>query len=220
MLIEIDNVELSFSGQNLLKGIYLKLETGKITGVLGANGCGKSTLLNVVFGCQNPQHKLIRIDHEPFLKNLYLYKGLVKYLPQNPFIPKHLKLNTVFGLYGVNWKSFVKDFENMQAYNKYTMQELSGGERRIVEIYLILMSKAKILLLDEPFTHLSPIYVDKFCEILGREKNDKAIVITDHLYHHIIDVADDLYFLTNGCTQLVKDPIELENLKYLSSGTL
>ncbi|WP_262711690.1 hypothetical protein [Antarcticibacterium arcticum] len=44
--------------------------------------------------------------------------------------------------------------------------------------------------------------------------------MTDHLYHHIIEVADELYFLTNGCTQLIKDPAELENLRYLASGTL
>lgn len=220
MLFEVDNVELSYSGENLLNGIYLKFETGKITGILGANGCGKSTLLNVIFGSKKPRHKLIRIDQKPYLAPLYSYKGMVRYLPQNEFIPKHLKLKNAFRLFEVSWDNFITDFEKMSCYHNSPMHELSGGERRIVETYLILMSKADILLLDEPFIHLSPIYIEKFREIILREGPGKAIVITDHLYQHIIDLADDLYFLTNGCTQLIKDPMELENLKYLSSGTL
>ncbi len=220
MLIEVDNVELSYSGENLLNGIYVKFETGKITGILGSNGCGKTTLLNVIFGSTKPLHKLIRIDQKPFLSPLFTHDGLVRYLPQNEFIPKSFKLRNAFRVFDVSWENFVFDFENMSGYHSSAMSELSGGERRIVETYLILMSKVDILLLDEPFTHLSPIYIDKVRDIILREGKEKAIVVTDHLYQHIIDLADDLYFLSNGCTQLIKDPAELENLKYLSTGTL
>lgn len=130
MYIEIDNVELSYSEEVLLKGIYLKGETGKITGILGSNGCGKSSLLNLIFGSLQPHHKLIRINNEPYLKPLYTYSGVVKYLPQQNYIPTHLKLKTVFNLFGVSWENFVADFSNHSPYRNFKFNQLSGGEKR------------------------------------------------------------------------------------------
>ncbi len=219
MLFEIDNVELNFSHENLLKGIYLKAETGKITGILGANGCGKSSLLNILFGSMSPDRKLIRIDGKAYLKPLFSY-NLVKYLPQHSFLPTHLKMRTIFELFNISWEAFTADFDGFSEYENYTVKEVSGGERRLTEAYLVVKSKAELILLDEPFTHLAPVYIEKFTEILKAEAATKAVILTDHLYHHIIDLADELYFLTNGCTQLVQDPVELENLKYLNSGML
>lgn len=219
MLVEIDNVELSFSEKLLLNGIYLKAETGKITGILGGNGCGKTSLLNIFFGSLEARTKLIRIDNKPYLRPLF-QSGIVKYLPQHPYIPGHLKIKTVFKLFEIFWEEFLQDFENFRAYEKLTIKELSGGERRVIEAYLIIRSKAEIILLDEPFTHLAPVYVEKFTRILQEEAKDKAIIITDHMFHHVIDLADDLYFLKNGHIQLIKDPLELEDFKYLSPGTL
>ncbi|WP_240793806.1 ATP-binding cassette domain-containing protein [Antarcticibacterium arcticum] len=137
MLIEIDNVELRISNGLLLNGIYLKAETGKITGILGPNGCGKSSLLNIFFGSLQPQHRLLRIDGKPYLKPLYTY-GFVKYLPQDAFIPTHLKIRRVFKLYGVSWEEFTGEFENFSSFKNSTVKEVSGGERRLIEAYLIL----------------------------------------------------------------------------------
>lgn len=220
MYFEIDNVELSFSEEVLLKGIYLKAETGKITGVLGSNGCGKSSLLNIIFGSLKPHHKLIRINSKPCLKSLYTQKGLVKYLPQHSFIPTHIKLKTIFKLYNVSWNVFVTDFSTFSQYRTYTVNELSGGERRVIETYLILKSNAEILLMDEPFTHLAPIYIEKFQDLLKTEAKSKAVIITDHLFRHVIELSNDLYLIRNGCTQLIKDPLELEDLHYINAGSL
>lgn|SRR5690606_31379821 len=219
MYFELDNVELKVASEHLLKGIYLKAETGKITGILGANGCGKSSLLNILFGSLSPDHKLLRIDGKPYLRPLFTH-NTVKLLPQDSFIPSHIKIKTVFELYNISWNDFTNDFDSFSAYYNSTIREISGGERRLIEAYLVIKSNSELILLDEPFTHLSPVYIEKFIKILKRESKTKAVVMTDHLYHHIIDLADDLYFLTNGCTQLIKDPVELENLKYLSSGTV
>lgn len=219
MFFEIDNVELRVASEPLLKGIYLKAETGKITGILGANGCGKSSLLSILFGSLSPTNKLIRIDGKPYLKPLFTY-NIVKLLPQDSFIPSHLKMKTVFNLFGVPWTGFISDFDSFSPYSNSTIREISGGERRLIEAYLIIKSKSDLILLDEPFTHLSPVYIEKFTKILKKEAKTKAIIMTDHLYHHIIDLADDLYFLSDGCTRLIKDPVELEDLKYLGSGTV
>lgn len=70
-VIEIDNVELNFGINEVLKAIYFKAEKGKITGILGRNGCGKTSLLRIIFGELKPNNKLIRIDNKPILTPLY-----------------------------------------------------------------------------------------------------------------------------------------------------
>ncbi len=93
MTLEIDNVELYFKTKPILRGVYLKAQTGKITGILGSNGCGKSCLLNIVFGNLIPKYKLIRVDNKPILKPLYK-TAQVRYLPQHHFIPNRIKVKT------------------------------------------------------------------------------------------------------------------------------
>lgn len=219
MIFEIDNIELYFEERQILNGIYLKAETGKITGILGANGSGKSSLLKIFFGSLQPRHKLIRIDKKACLKLLFL-SGMVKYLPQHPIFPKNLKIETAFKFYGVNRDAFQQDFPQVNIQKGQKIGEFSGGETRILESYLILKSNSKIVLLDEPFTHLSPLYIEKFMEIIREENKNKAIVLTDHMYRHILEIADDVYLLQNACSKLINKTSDLEDYNYLSSTSL
>src|SRR5690606_26486152 len=188
MIVEIDNVELYFKEKRILNGIYLKAETGKITGILGSNGCGKTCLLRILFGDLNPKYKLIRVDNKPVLKPLYQTK-LVSYLPQHHFIPNALKIKSIFKIFGVDWNDFIKIFESFYLFKNLKFNRLSGGERRIIEVYLILKGSSKIVLLDEPFSHIAPLYIEKIKSLIETEKHQKAIIITDHMYKHIIDVS-------------------------------
>jgi len=219
LIFEIVNIELYFAEKQILNGVYLKAETGKITGILGVNGCGKSSLLNIFFGSLQPRHKLIRIDKKPYLKPLFKY-GMVTYLPQQNFIPPKMKLETCFQLFQVDIKKFLNDFPEFEVYKKTGMRELSGGQQRVVEIYICLNSKAKLILLDEPFSHLSPLYIERIKRLLHNLKKERAIILTDHMYRHILDTSDDLYLLKNGSTKLVKKISELEDYNYLKTGTL
>jgi len=219
MIFEIDNVELYFAEKQILNGIYLKAETGKITGILGANGCGKSSLLNIFFGSLQPRHKLIRIDKKPYLKPLFKY-GVVNYLPQQNFIPAKIKIEKVFQLFNIQWKEFIRAFPEFKEYKNQHTRNLSGGQQRLIEIYICLKSKAKLSLLDEPFSHLSPLYVERIKDLLQKLKAEKAIIITDHMYRHILDTSDDLYLLKNGSTKLISKTSELEDYNYLRTGTL
>lgn len=219
MNYEIDNVELNFGPKMVLHGIYLKAEKGQITGILGSNGSGKSSLLKILFGSLQPQHKLIRTNNKPVLKPLFL-TGLVKYLPQGTLIPENLKIKKAFDFYKVEWKEFLDHFPKFEKYADAKIHQLSGGEKRVTEIYLTLKSPAELLLLDEPFSHVAPIYLEQLTEIMNSEKTEKAIVMTDHMYRHIIDLADDLYLIKNGCSRKIEHLKELENLRYLNPGTL
>ena len=218
MILELDNVELYFNNKRILNGIYLKAETGRITGILGSNGCGKTSVLEILFGNIRPKYKLIRLNKTPVLKPLYLL-NTIKYLPQYFFLPR-LKLKTIFKIFDVDWNNFILLFEDFKNYKNLKINKLSGGEQRIIEVYLILKSKSKIVLLDEPFSHLAPLQIEKIKTILAEEKADKAIIITDHLYPYIIETADDIYLLKNGCSKKINHLRELEDYKYLSVGSV
>lgn len=219
MTLEIDNIELYFKEKVILNGVYLKGETGKVTGILGSNGCGKSCLLNIIFGNLKPKYKLVRVNGKPILKPLYQTK-LAAYLPQYNFAPKTMTLRMVFKMFKVNWFDFIIYFEDFKRYKNYGFRDLSGGEQRLVETYIILKSNRGIILLDEPFSHLAPLYIETIKALISVEKHNKVIIITDHMYRHIVDVSDNMYLIKNGHTKLIKDLKELEVYKYLSEGTL
>ena len=214
MLLELDNVELTYGDRRILYGVYLKAETGKITGILGRNGCGKSSLLKVLFGSIPCNNRLIKIDNRPTLKKLYTIEN-IKYLPQHHFIPDHLKLYSLFKIFGCDWKQFAAKFALFEKYRNEKAKVLSGGEKRLVEIWLCLTAETKLCILDEPFTNLAPRYVEKIKEELKLQKNYKAIIVTDHLYEEILKVSDYKYILKNGCTKEFQDEQKLIK-EYLS----
>ncbi len=216
MIFELDNVELYFKNKRILNGIYLKAETGKVTAILGRNGCGKSSLLDIAFGNLKPKYKLIRIDNKVLLKPLYA-SGFAKYLPQYNSMPSGMKLSFIFKLFNINWITFIESFESFSIYKHSKFKALSGGERRLIETYIILKTGSQLVILDEPFSHLAPLHIETIKQLIAEEKKHKAILISDHMYQHIIDASDTIYLLKNGTTKKIENLIELETYNYLSS---
>ncbi|QXP59759.1 ABC transporter ATP-binding protein [Olleya sp. HaHaR_3_96] len=219
MIFEIDNVELYFKNKRILNGIYLKAETGKVTSLLGSNGSGKSCLLNIAFGTLNAKYSHIRLDSKPVLKPLYLTKTAA-FLPQYNFTPNQAKVNALFLLFDISWTTFIADYPEFKIHKNNTINKLSGGERRVIEIYLILKKNAEIILLDEPFNGVAPLYIKKIQTLIIEEKQHKAIILTDHRYAKVIAVSDTIYLIKNGCSKLIDNITELEDYSYLSNGSL
>ncbi|SDB67360.1 ABC-type cobalamin/Fe3+-siderophores transport system, ATPase component [Flavobacteriaceae bacterium MAR_2010_188] len=214
MILEIDNVELYFKEKKVLGGIYLKAETGSITGILGRNGCGKSSLLRIIFGDLKPKYGLVKVDAKPILKQLYK-TGLAGYLPQQNYLPNSVSIPQIFKLYKVKWEEFTMEFPEFGKYHNSGIKDLSGGERRLIETYLILKGDYKIMLLDEPFSHLSPLHFDQIIKIMHQQKDEKVIILTDHMYRHIETVADKFYLIKNNCTILMESFESLEDYGYV-----
>ena len=83
-----------------------------------------------------------------------------------------------------------------------------------MELYLIVKSESRFAMLDEPFTHLNPIQIEKVKELLLEEKERKGLLVTDHMYRHIVDISDYLYILTDGKTHLTKSVADIATLGY------
>lgn len=212
-ILEIDSVLLEFGSKRILKDVYLKSETGKVTGVLGRNGTGKSCLMKILFGELIPSDKSIRINGKALITSNRSPKDL-RYLPQKRFVPNSLTIERIFNDFKLDFADLIYNFPELEKFYKSKLINLSGGERRIIEIYTILVSQTKFSMLDEPFSQVMPIHIDSIKKLILREKENKGIIITDHMYQYIIDICDDLYVINNEKTYLTRSIEDLETLGY------
>ena len=211
-ILEADGIQLEFDNRKILLRIYLKCETGNITGLLGKNGTGKSCLMRIIHSSLECESS-IRINGKS-IKHLPQNKKQILYLPQHHFIPKHLTLKSVFSHHAINYSTFVNKFPEFSTKYKNSIGSLSGGERRIVETYLLIVSKALFVLLDEPFTHLSPVQIESIIALILEEKSNKGFLVSDHLFQHILSISNKLYLLKDGTTILINNQEEIESLGY------
>ena len=208
-IMEADGIQLNFGLKKILSDVYLICETGSVTGLLGRNGSGKSCLMNVIYGTLRCPDKSIRFDHNkisiPFSR-----PRLIKFLPQHHFIPKALYVNRVFLDFGLDWKKFEERFHDSNIRGTDRMMDLSGGQRRLIELFTILTTSCQFVLLDEPFTHIMPMDVEKIKQLITEEKQRKGILLTDQMYKHIVELSGKLYLLKDGKTWLTRSPSDLE----------
>lgn len=210
--LEADGIQLDFNGRKILSDIYLKCETGKITGLLGRNGQGKSCLMKIIYGSLKSE-KSVRFDNTSH-PDAFKHPELLLYLPQFNFIPKWLSPKRIFKDFDLDYALFLNMFPEFATKFKLSINRLSGGQRRLIELYVIVKSNSQFAMLDEPFTHLSPLQIDKVKEMLLSEKQNKGILLTDHMFRHITGICDNLYLLTNGKTYLTKSIEEIETFGY------
>ena len=213
--LEVDSVILEFEQKRVLQDVFLKNETGKTTGLLGRNGTGKTCLMRIIYGELKTTNKSIRLDGKVIFDG-FRNPNTLRYLPQFSFIPGNLKIKRIFNDFNLNFSEFIEYFPGFEKYYNFKLRSLSGGECRIVEIYSVLASNTKFCMLDEPFTKVMPVHVDTIKSIIKDEKKNKGIIITDHLYEHIIDICDEIYVITNGKTYLTKDKSDLKKLGYIN----
>ena len=210
----VDSVHLEFRDKQLLQSAFLTAEKGKVTGVLGRNGCGKSCLFKCIMGGIKPQNMFIRFGEEQDTDYSHI-GNRVKYLPQNLFMPANMSLDEAFKLYRVDYDGLVSFAPKFHPFQHKRFKELSGGEARVVEMFLVLNTDCEFCILDEPFSNIAPIYVEKMQELIKEQKQHKGIIVSDHLYEAIMQVADDLFLLRDGYTFPIKSREELIHHGYI-----
>lgn len=210
----VDSVHLEFGQLQVLQSAFITAQTGRVTGVLGRNGCGKSCLFKSIMGGIKPQNIFIRFNDEADTDYAHIGKR-VKYLPQNTFIPPKMTLGEAFEIYGVDYDGLVSFGPKFHIMQRRESRELSGGEVRIAEMYLILNSDAEFCILDEPFSNVAPKYVEKMQELIRQHKSMKGIIISDHMYESVIGVTDDLYLLRDGYTFPIRSREDLIHHGYI-----
>ena len=213
--LEFDSIRLSYGLHTILNSVHMKCITGNIVGLLGRNGSGKSSLLQSVFGTLSTESKSIRFNQERLNGN-YLSKKLIGYLPQCDLIPSFLTFSKALELYNVDFLKLESSFPELSKILNKKSAEVSGGQRRLFEVLLILYSNHCFSLFDEPFTGIMPINIERLISIFIEEKSKKGIILTDHSHRYIRSVCDQLYVLANGQTYRITDDSQLIRYGYLS----
>ena len=210
----VDSVHLEFDRLQVLQSAFITAQTGRVTGVLGRNGCGKSCLFKCLMGGIRPQNIFVRFNDE--LETDYAHIGKrVKYLPQNAFFPSKMTLGEAYELYGVNYDGLVAFDNKFHTYQRMTAGQLSGGEVRIAEMYMVLNSDAEFCILDEPFSNVAPKHVELMQQLIRTHKSTKGIIISDHMYEQVMDITDDLFLLRDGYTFPIKSRDDLIHHGYI-----
>lgn len=212
MILEADSIQLSFGNKVILSDIYLKCEKGKITGLLGRNGQGKSCLMNIMYGTMLSE-KSVRINGIS-VPHAFKNPRQLLYLPQFNFIPSGFSIKRVLQDFSIPLHNFLNDAPQFDGRLKNNIRALSGGEKRFIELYCIICTQTNFVLLDEPFTHLNPLQIEKAKELMNREKQNKGILVSDHMFRHVLDIKDQLYILANGKTHLSVNDCDIEKLGY------
>lgn len=209
--LEIDGVYLEYDLTKILTSVYLKCEAGKIVGLLGRNGSGKSSLLKIAFGSLNPQSKSVRVN-ECCLPHAF---STISYLPQNELIPSFITIDKALKLFKIDKQVIIDVFPAVKNVIGLKPSQLSGGLLRIIEVMLILNTPSKFCLLDEPFSGVMPVHVETLKDYMLIKKKSKGIILTDHLYRHVLSLSDNLYMLANGKTYVVTVEEELISRGYI-----
>lgn len=209
----VDSVVVRFGEKTVLTGGYITAETGRVTGLLGRNGAGKSCMFRALMGGLRVENVMVGIDGEPIDRQVI--GRYIKYLPQGRLIPEGMRLKRAFDLYGVNYWGFVSRVPKYARYHDSPLYELSGGEARLAELYMILMSEAPFYILDEPFTQVDPVNIDEVKSLIRERSKDHGIIITDHNYDAISTVTDNLFVISDGYTSPVQCREDLVRHGYL-----
>lgn len=211
MFIEAKNLIKTYKKRNVVDDVSLKVEKGEIVGLLGPNGAGKTTTFYMIVGLEQPSGGQVFISGQD-VTQMPMYKRAacgIGYLAQEASIFRKLtveeNLRAILETTRLTKQSREEKIESLLAefhiahvrLRKGT--ELSGGERRRVEIARCLAIEPDFILLDEPFAGVDPIAVADIQEIIGYLRaRGIGILITDHNVRETLSIVDRAYILNQG----------------------
>ena len=212
----------AYKGRRVVDNVSLDLTQGEIVGLLGPNGAGKTTSFYMITGLIRPDQGTILLDHRN-ITQLPMYQRAragIGYLAQEPSIFRKLSVedNVMAILETLN----IDDAERgrrletlldelaIKHLRKQKAYQLSGGERRRLEITRALVTEPKFLLLDEPFAGVDPIAVNDIQTIVaGLRHRGIGVLITDHNVEQTLDIVDRAYIMFEGKVQVAGTVREL-----------
>lgn len=224
MHIETHNLVKEYDGRRVVNGVSINVEQGTVVGLLGPNGAGKTTTFYMIVGIEKPDEGEVLIDgrditHMPMHERARIGIG---YLPQEASIFRKLSVeDNIMAILEGTERSAEKREEKMneliaefhiEHIRKGKGSELSGGERRRVEIARALATEPSFILLDEPFAGIDPIAVADIQGMIAHlAKRGIGVLITDHNVRETLSIVDKAYILNNGEILIAGDSDTIAN---------
>jgi ABC-type multidrug transport system ATPase subunit len=215
----VNKVVKSFGHKNILIDINFECRVGEIIGLLGKNGCGKSTLLKILFGTITADMLDVELNSTTFDPFSNIRTRTIAYLAQDSFLPKDIKVRNIIPIYYPNGEQQDRIFYDprIAGIERQKVGSLSHGQSRYLEILLISGLPHRFILLDEPFSMVEPLYQDAIKELLLKIKPHKGIILTDHYYYDVLQIADRNILIKDGQTFAIRDKSNLADYGYISA---
>ncbi len=224
------HLKKQYGSKTVVDNVSVTVASSEIVGLLGPNGAGKTTTFGMIMGIIRPDEGSIELDgiditHRPLSRRARMGIG---YLSQEPSIFRRLTVEQNVMVVLENMPMSAADrqqtCQNLLEESELShligqkAENLSGGEKRRLEICRALAARPRILLLDEPFSGVDPIAVNELQEIILQMKKRRiGVLITDHSVRETLEVTDRAYIMHQGviltqgsAAQLINDPIVRE----------
>lgn len=223
MILECENLSKNYGSVKALDNLTLKIESGKIVGLLGPNGHGKTTLIKTLSGLLSKDKGKVLIDGKRIGVGT---KKIVSYLPERSYLSPEMKIKEVVSFF----QEFYEDFDAKKADamlgelsldKESKLKSLSKGNREKVQLIMVMSRKAKLYLLDEPMGGVDPAARDYILKtIISNYSEDATVIISTHLIQDVEQILDEVIFLKEGKVMLHSDVDELRMEKEKSVDAL
>jgi branched-chain amino acid transport system ATP-binding protein len=221
-VLKLEGLSVFYGGIHALRGIDMEVPDGKIITLIGANGAGKSTMLNSIVGLVKPDSGKITWNGKDITRGDpkdIVSSGLVM-IPEGRRIFPNLTVdeNLSLGAYARNDKEGIKQdrqrcfelFPRLKERHRQHGGTLSGGEQQMLAVARGLMSRPKMLMLDEPSLGLAPLVSKMIFEIIREiNRNGTTILLIEQNAHAALEIADYAYVLETGVITMQNTGAEL-----------
>lgn len=232
-MLELKDLKVAYDKVQVLWDISFSIKAGDVVTLLGSNGAGKSTTVKTIQGILKPKSGSIKFM-DKHIEGLPAYKivdeGIALVPEGREIFPKmNVFENLILGAYlprakesldeSLEW--VLKLFPKLEERKKQLAGTMSGGEQQMLAIARALMSKPKLLMMDEPSLGLAPVIVLQVFEIIKKlHEEGVTILLVEQNVHHALEIADSAYVLEKGKIILEGKGIELLDDEYVKSAYL
>nr|CBH38922.1 putative high-affinity branched chain amino acid ABC transporter, ATP-binding protein [uncultured archaeon] len=232
-MLELKDLKVAYEKVQVLWDISFSIKAGDVVTLLGSNGAGKSTTVKTIQGILKPKSGSIKFM-DKHIEGLPAYKivdeGIALVPEGREIFPKmNVFENLILGAYvprakesldeSLEW--VLKLFPKLEERKKQLAGTMSGGEQQMLAIARALMSKPKLLMMDEPSLGLAPVIVLQVFEIIKKlHEEGVTILLVEQNVHHALEIADSAYVLEKGRIILEGKGLELLDDEYVKSAYL
>ncbi len=213
--MSVDSLHFSYPGRRLLTGVHLKAREGEVVGILGRNGSGKSTLLEIIFGVKTEASGYVSWNGSA-TRRLYTKRGIAAYLPQDSFLPPGIVVKRLIPrVVKRECVSELRHDPRITYILDRRIHQLSGGERRYLELRLLFGRKASLYLLDEPLNEMDPVGREHVVHLITDAAKSSAVILTGHVYRDIFDLSRRTFVIKDGQLYPADTKADIRRLGFL-----
>ena len=218
-ILQMKNISKRYGQQNVLQDLNMSIMPSSITGILGPNGSGKTTIFNILLG-------IVKMDAGALLINSNGKKNIdigslpihqrcsenqIKFIPQHDSLFRNMtvidNLKAIAEIVLKDRRQIDETVENLLSEFSLTEQRntlahsLSGGQKKKVAICRALIGKCRIMVLDEPLSNIDPITIEMIKDVIVKLQMTRSItiLISDHAFENVLQIADEIKILSDGC---------------------